>query len=84
MKSHMLHYNVIFRPEPDGGFTAVVPSLPGCVSYGHTITEAKKMILDAIEGYVISLQKHNEVVPSDEENFVSIISVSQKMSVNHA
>ena len=27
-------YTVIFHPEPEGGFTAVVPSLQGCVTYG--------------------------------------------------
>ena len=29
-----LSYNVIFKPEVEGGFTVIVPALPGCVSYG--------------------------------------------------
>jgi len=33
-------YNVILRPEPEGGFTVVVPSLPGCVTYGRNLKEA--------------------------------------------
>jgi predicted RNase H-like HicB family nuclease len=57
-----LQYNVIFRPEPEGGFTAIVPSLPGCISFGRTLSEAKKMITDAIKGYVASLQKHKEII----------------------
>ncbi len=74
MEKH-LRYNIIFRPEPGGGFTAIVPSLPGCVSYGKNLTEAKKMIIDAISGYIASLKKHNELIPTDEENFFASVEV---------
>jgi predicted RNase H-like HicB family nuclease len=50
-------YSVIFRPEPEGGFTAIVPALRGCVTYGRTLDEAKEMAEDAIGGYVESLRK---------------------------
>jgi len=63
-----LRYNVIFRPEPEGGFTVVVPSLPGCVSYGEDLQEAKTMIVDAIHGYIVSLRKHKEVIPVESLN----------------
>lgn len=69
-------YNVIFKPEPDGGFTAIVPTLPGCVTYGKTLPEAKTMITDAISGYIASLTKHNEPVPSDESVFFSTINLT--------
>lgn len=67
MNKESYHYNIIFRPEPEGGYTVIVPALPGCVSYGRTLSEAKKMIIDAIGGYVASLKKHNEPIPNDEE-----------------
>ena len=70
-------YNIIFRPEPEGGFTAVVPSLPGCVSYGKSLTEAKKMIMDAIRGYVASLEKHKDFIPTDEENFFTSVEIAK-------
>jgi len=54
-----VRYNLFFRAEPEGGFTAVVPSLPGCVSFGKTIKEAKNNIVDAINGYLISIMKHS-------------------------
>ncbi len=69
-------YNVIFKPEPEGGFTAIVPSLPGCVTYGDSLPEAKAMITDAIGGYIASLTKHNEHVPSDESAFFSTVNLS--------
>lgn len=68
-----LKYNIIFYPESEGGFTTVVPALPGCVTYGQNLQEAKKMALDAIKGYVASLKKHGEEIPSDESSFITSI-----------
>ena len=53
-----LQFNVIFRPESEGGFTVSVPALPGCITYGETLQEAKEAIADAIKGYIASLRKH--------------------------
>ena len=55
-----LRYNVIFRPEPEGGFTVTIPTLPGCITYGRNLEEARKMAIDAIEGYAVSIEKHSE------------------------
>ena len=76
-----LHYNVIFKPEPEGGFTVIVPSLPGCVTYGKDLKEAKKMAADAIEGYIASLKKHKEPIPTDEESFFASVDV-RKVPLN--
>ncbi len=76
-----LSYNVIFKPEPEGGFTVIVPSLPGCVTYGKNLTEARKMAADAIQGYIVSLKKHNELVPSDSESFITSIDVQESILV---
>ena len=84
MDDRKLQYSVVFKVETEGGFTATVPSLPGCISYGKTLNEAKKMIVDAIEGYVVSLQKHNEPVPSDEESFISLISLPRSLKIRYA
>ncbi len=71
--SKKLSYNIILRPEPKGGFTVTVPSLPGCISYGKDLKEARKMAKDAIKGYLVSLKKHNEPIPSDEDNFITSV-----------
>lgn len=73
----VFHYNVIFRPEPEGGFTVIVPSLPGCITYGKDLKEAKKMAIDAIKGYITSLKKHKETIPSDEESFLSSVEIKE-------
>lgn len=79
MKS--LKYNVIFYPEPEGGFTVVVPALPGCVTYGKDLPEAKEMVRDAIEGYVASLKKHGEEIPSNEPSFISSVDIKPAFNV---
>jgi antitoxin HicB len=71
MRKSRGHFNVILRPEPEGGFTAIVPSLPGCVTYGRTLAEAKKMAKDAIFGYIESLKKHKEPIPTDDETLMA-------------
>lgn len=58
-----LNYRVIFRKEPEGGFTAIVPSLPGCITYGDNLDEAVSMVKEAIELYVESLEAHGENIP---------------------
>jgi predicted RNase H-like HicB family nuclease len=71
MKKARGHFNIVLRPEPEGGFTAIVPVLPGCVTYGRTLSEAKSMARDAISAYIESLKKHNEPVPTDDETLVA-------------
>lgn len=64
-----LTYKVLLNPEPEGGFTATVPSLPGCITYGETVDEAMVMAEEAIVLYVDSLIAHHEKVP-DETNML--------------
>lgn len=43
-------YKILLRKEPEGAYTAMVPSIPGCVTWGETIEEAIEMAKDAIIG----------------------------------
>ena len=65
------HFNIMLRPELEGGFTALVPALPGCVTYGRTLDEAREMAKDAISAYIASLKKHHDPVPSDDDTLVA-------------
>ncbi|PYY02733.1 MAG: hypothetical protein DMG63_00200 [Acidobacteria bacterium] len=71
MKKQRRHLNVVLRPEPEGGFTAVVPALPGYVTCGRTLARARTMAKDTMTGYIESLKKRNEPVPGDEETLVT-------------
>ena len=69
----ILKYNVIFQPEPEGGYTVVVPSLRGCVTYGETLDEARSMAIDAIQGFIECLREDGEKIPSDAEAVVTVL-----------
>jgi len=49
--------NAVFEPQKEGGYTAYIPALPGCISEGDTLEEAKKNIQDALAGYLKALNK---------------------------
>ncbi len=58
-----MKYRVIIEQDKDGMFVVKCPSLPGCISQGKTREEAVVNIKDAINGYLESLEKHNEPIP---------------------
>jgi len=71
-----LRYTLLFQPEPEGGFTVIVPALPGCVTYGSTYDEAMSMADDAIRVYLESLAEDGEEIPApDADNLISTINV---------
>jgi antitoxin HicB len=49
-----LRYKILIRPETDGTYTVIVPSLPGCLTFGDTIEEALEIPIeeDQIEAIV--------------------------------
>ena len=62
-----LSYRITMRKEPEGGYTVLVPALPGCITCGKTVEEAIVMAKDAIRGYVESLIEDGEEIPLEEE-----------------
>jgi antitoxin HicB len=71
----VLSYRVILKPEPEGGFTVTVPALPGCITYGSDIEEAKRMVKDAIQVYLESLKKHSEPIFDDADTLETQLSI---------
>ncbi len=60
-------YRILLKPEPAGGYTVIVPALPGCITYGETIDEARTMATEAIELYIEELQARNEEISDDND-----------------
>ena len=58
-------YRVIYEPLAVGGFQVIVPALPGIVTYGRTIDEAREMAHDAIACHVQGLLRDGEEIPED-------------------
>lgn len=64
-------YTVLFEPAPEGGYIAIVPALPGCMTQGETLAEAKHNIKDAICAYLAVLKKEGENIPEEIQNPIS-------------
>jgi predicted RNase H-like HicB family nuclease len=47
-----MKFRVILKPSDEGGYTAIVPALPGCISEGNTREEALANIREAIVLYL--------------------------------
>jgi predicted RNase H-like HicB family nuclease len=47
----------LFDPAEQGGYVVTCPSLPGLVTEGDTLEEARAMAADAIRGYLEALAK---------------------------
>jgi len=61
-----LNFRVLLKKEPEGGFTVLVPSLPGCITYGDTLDDSIANAKEAIELYIESLKTHGEEIPTEE------------------
>ena len=61
-------YQIDLVPDEDGGFTVVVPSLPGCISYGATVEAATRNAREAIELHLENLAAHKEPIPKGHES----------------
>jgi antitoxin HicB len=72
-------FTVFFEPAAEGGYVVTCPALPGLVTEGDTLAEARRMARDAIRAYLESLLKDGEAIPSDPK-FVSD-PVKEKISV---
>jgi len=82
MKTNVLNYTIILQKESEGGYTVTVPALPGVVTYGKTVEEAKKMAIEAIELYLESVASHQEEIPKENETLYTQVSVNS--SFTHA
>lgn len=58
-------YTVLFEPADEGGFVVTCPALPGLVTEGDTLEEAREMARDAIQAYLESLRKDHQPIPPD-------------------
>ncbi|HEY8748293.1 MAG TPA: type II toxin-antitoxin system HicB family antitoxin [Tepidisphaeraceae bacterium] len=60
-----MRYTVVLEQEADGGYVAVVPALPGCVSQGDSRTAAMDNIREAIELYIKDCREAGDPVPTE-------------------
>ena len=57
---------VVLEPSEEGGYTAIIPSLPGCISEGDSKEEALKNIQEALELYLEPVEDDQIFAPNAE------------------
>jgi predicted RNase H-like HicB family nuclease len=67
-----MNIKVVLEPSEEGGYTAIVPSLPGCVSEGESKDEALKNIREAIVLYLEPVDDDISLAPDAEEVEVAV------------
>ena len=58
--------NIVLEQSDEGGYTATVPALPGCISEGDTKEKALKNIREAIELYLDPIEDDQTFNPNAE------------------
>jgi predicted RNase H-like HicB family nuclease len=75
-----VRFTVLFEPAEEGGYVVTCPALPGLVTEGDTLEEARAMAADAIRGYLESLRKDGEPIPSDKK--LAADPIKEEITVN--
>ena len=69
-------FELIVEKEPeDEGYLAYSPTLPGCVSNGRSIEEARRNIREAIQSHLEALHAKGQRIPQ-HENLVHVEELS--------
>lgn len=69
-------FAVVLLPQPEGGYFAQCPSLPGCDSQGESVEEAVANIREAIELVVEDMVAAGEPVPQAGAPIVTEVTIA--------
>ena len=72
----MLPYKIFLTKEPEGAYTASVPALPGCITYGNNIDHAIEMEKEAIELNLEPLKENGEPILDDNNTLEYSINIA--------
>ena len=61
-----MNIQVVLEPSDEGGYTAFVPALPGCISEGDNKDEAIKNVQEAIALYLEPVEDDHSFAPEAE------------------
>ena len=66
-KGRVYEYTAFFEANEHGGYTVTIPALPGLVTEGKNLENARHMAKDAIRCYIEGLKKAKEPIPVERE-----------------
>ena len=79
----MRRFTVVLYPEPEaGGYSVLVPLLPGCATQGETVEEALANAREAITMHVRGLEREDDYTP--EEELPPIVTTVEVLAVEAA
>ncbi len=67
VRGRVYEYTAFFEANEHGGYTVTVPALPGLVTEGKDLEDARDMAKDAIRCYIEGLKKAKEAIPVERE-----------------
>jgi antitoxin HicB len=59
-------FTMVYEPAEEGGYVVTCPALPGLVTEGETLEEARRMAEDALRGYLESLLEDGLSIPPNK------------------
>ncbi len=69
------NYTVVITPDVTGGYVVTCPALPGLVTQGETLEEARANAMEAIDLYLEVLLEDGEPIPQDVAPMLEPVSV---------
>ncbi len=69
-------FTMLFEPAEEGGYVVTCPALPGLVTEGDTLEEARRMAEDALRGYVESLLEDGQAIPPDKTPITESVEIA--------
>lgn len=69
-------YPAVYQADPDGGYVAFIPSLPGCHTQGESLEEAERNLKEAAELYLEDVLAERGVLPRETRTLQGIIEVT--------
>jgi predicted RNase H-like HicB family nuclease len=69
-------FTMLFEPAEEGGYVVTCPALPGLVTEGDTLEEARQMAGDALRGYIESLLEDGLSIPADKTPITEPIEIA--------
>ncbi len=70
------NYSAYFELNENNGYTVTVPALPGLVTEGKNLEDARTMTKDAILCYLQGLKKNGEAMPTERDSAFMRVAVS--------
>jgi len=69
-------FTMLFEPAEEGGYVVTCPALPGLVTEGDTMEEARRMAEDALRLYLETLIEDGMPIPSDKIPIAELIEIA--------